>query len=60
MKKLNKPYTTLFLVCSVDGEALHTVKELSKLRVLTLSKCEQLENSYLHLEYDVQPDTIVT
>jgi 2,5-diamino-6-(ribosylamino)-4(3H)-pyrimidinone 5'-phosphate reductase len=44
----------------VDGEALHTVKELSKLRVLTLSKCEQLENSYLHLEYDVQPDTIVT
>jgi 2,5-diamino-6-(ribosylamino)-4(3H)-pyrimidinone 5'-phosphate reductase len=43
----------------VDGEALHTVKELSKLRILTLSRCKQLKNSYLHLEYDVQPNTIV-
>ena len=43
----------------VDGEAFHTVEELSKLRVLTLSRCKQLENSYLHLEYDVQPNTIV-
>jgi 2,5-diamino-6-(ribosylamino)-4(3H)-pyrimidinone 5'-phosphate reductase len=44
----------------MDGEALHTVEELSKLRVLTLSRCTQLNNSYLHLEYSVQSNTIVT
>ncbi len=44
----------------MDGEALHSVEELSNLRVLTLSRCRQLEDSYLHLEYDVQPKTVVT
>jgi len=37
----------------IDGESLHTPEELSKIKALKLVKCDVLENSYLHLQYDV-------
>lgn len=37
----------------IDGESLHTQDELSKIRALKLKKCNVLENSYIHLQYDV-------
>ena len=37
----------------VDGEALHATEELGKLKTLTLVKSDVLQNSYLHLTYDV-------
>ena len=37
----------------IDGRSLLSPKELSKLGVLKLQKCEVLENSYLRLRYDV-------
>lgn len=43
----------------VDGESLHTQEDLKKLRVLKLVKCTQLENSYLHLQYNVLKETVV-
>jgi 2,5-diamino-6-(ribosylamino)-4(3H)-pyrimidinone 5'-phosphate reductase len=43
----------------VDGESLHTQEDLLKIKVLKLVKCEVLENSYLHLRYDVSLDTVI-
>lgn len=37
----------------VDGESLHSKKDLKYVRALRLKKCKVLENSYLHLYYDV-------
>jgi len=37
----------------IDGESLHSVKELVKIKALKLRKCKILKNSYLHLFYDV-------
>ncbi|MFK7780549.1 MAG: dihydrofolate reductase family protein [Candidatus Gracilibacteria bacterium] len=37
----------------VDGESIHNIEELNKLKVLKFKKVAQLENGYLHLEYDV-------
>jgi 2,5-diamino-6-(ribosylamino)-4(3H)-pyrimidinone 5'-phosphate reductase len=37
----------------IDGESLHAPEELSKIKALKLVKCDVLENSYLHLQYDV-------
>lgn len=37
----------------MDGESLHSVKELSKIKSLELIKAEPLKNSYLLLEYKV-------
>jgi 2,5-diamino-6-(ribosylamino)-4(3H)-pyrimidinone 5'-phosphate reductase len=40
-----------------DGESLHAVEELSKVRALRLVKCNVLEASYIHLIYDVINET---
>lgn len=37
----------------VDGEAIHSVKELSKLKPLKLVEVNKLQHSYLHLIYKV-------
>lgn len=37
----------------MDGESLHSQNDLLQLRALRLKTCRTLENSYLHLEYDV-------
>jgi len=37
----------------VDGESLHSTAELAKIKPLKLVSIKQLENSYLHLRYDV-------
>jgi 2,5-diamino-6-(ribosylamino)-4(3H)-pyrimidinone 5'-phosphate reductase len=37
----------------IDGESLHSENELLKIKPLRLIDCEKLENSYLHLKYDV-------
>lgn len=37
----------------IGGDSLHTQEDLLKIKALKLSNCEILENSYLHLQYDV-------
>lgn len=37
----------------MDGESLHAPEELSKIRPLKLAKCDILNDSYLHLQYNV-------
>ncbi len=37
----------------VDGESLHSVEELHKIKVLKLKDCKVLDGSYLHLQYEV-------
>jgi 2,5-diamino-6-(ribosylamino)-4(3H)-pyrimidinone 5'-phosphate reductase len=37
----------------IDGESLHSVTELSKIKSLKLVECKILENSYIHLRYQV-------
>lgn len=44
----------------VSGEPIATLTELNQLTVLTLVSCKQLKNSFLQLEYSVQPETHVT
>ena len=41
----------------VDGEAIHTIEELGKLRALEMISCGMLKNSYLHLRYRVIQET---
>jgi len=41
----------------IDGESLHSIKELSKIKTLKLTETKQLKNSYLHLKYDINPKT---
>jgi 2,5-diamino-6-(ribosylamino)-4(3H)-pyrimidinone 5'-phosphate reductase len=41
----------------IGGESLHTQQELIKIRALKLIKCDILENSYLHIQYEVINDT---
>ena len=37
----------------IDGESLHTINELSKIKALKLIKCDVLKDSYIHIQYDV-------
>jgi len=37
----------------IDGESLHTLKDLKLVRPLKLQTCKKLKNSYLHLVYQV-------
>lgn len=37
----------------IDGESLHSVSELSKIKALKLIDCIKMKDSYLHLKYDV-------
>ncbi len=41
----------------IGGESLHTQEDLQKVKALKLIKCDVLENSYLHVQYDVLNDT---
>lgn len=43
----------------IGGESLHTQEDLKKVKALKLTKCDILENSYLHIQYDVLNDTQV-
>mgnify|MGYP001144395647 CR=1 FL=1 len=43
----------------IDGDSIHSVDELYKLRALKLKRCDILEHSYLHLEYDVINNTVI-
>lgn len=43
----------------IDGEAIHTVDELTKLKSLKLVSCEPLQDSYIHLQCDVIQETVV-
>ena len=42
----------------MDGESLHGLKELSKIRSLKLIKAQPLKNSYLLLEYNVNNNAL--
>ncbi|EKD53580.1 MAG: RibD protein [uncultured bacterium] len=44
----------------VDGESLHTQEDLMNIKPLKLVKCEVLEDSYIHLLYDVVNITQIT
>lgn len=41
----------------IGGESLHSQEDLKKVKALELTKCDVLENSYLHVQYDVLNDT---
>lgn len=41
----------------IDGEAIHSIEELNKLRALELISCNLLKHSYLHLRYKVVQET---
>lgn len=43
----------------IDGESLHNEQELFNIKALKLVRCDVLENSYLHLKYDVINETEV-
>ncbi len=43
----------------ISGESLHTEDDLKHIKALKLKKCEVLDNSYLHLNYDVINNTVV-
>lgn len=50
----DRPFTTLFLLTSVDGKISTGASDaLNKLGVLKLEQCDVLENSYLRLRYRV-------
>ncbi|MDD5626979.1 MAG: dihydrofolate reductase family protein [Patescibacteria group bacterium] len=40
-------------VSLIGGESLHSLNELKQIKALKLKRCDVLENSYLHLQYDV-------
>lgn len=41
----------------IGGESLHTEEDLKKIKALKLIKCDILENSYLHVQYEVINET---
>ena len=43
----------------IDGEALHSVDELNKLKALEFISCNLLKHSYLHLRYKVLKGTVL-
>lgn len=43
----------------IGGESLHNEDDLKMIKALKLIKCEVLENSYIHLLYDVIRETVV-
>ncbi|MBP7134103.1 dihydrofolate reductase family protein [Patescibacteria group bacterium] len=43
----------------IDGETIHSVSELPKIKALELISCTLLKHSYLHLRYTVIQETII-
>ncbi len=43
----------------IDGEAVHSEEELTKLKALDLISCATLKNSYVHLRYKVIQETTI-
>lgn len=43
----------------IDGEAIHSVGELGKLKALDLLSCSVLKDSYIHLRYKVTQETVL-
>lgn len=43
----------------IGGESLHTEEDLKKIRALKLMKCDVLDNSYLHIQYEVVNETVI-
>lgn len=43
----------------IGGESLHAEEELKKIKALKLIKCDILENSYLHVQYEVVNETVI-
>ncbi len=43
----------------IDGRSFQTEADLLGLKALTLTKCEQLKDSFVRLEYDVIQETVV-
>ena len=43
----------------IDGESLHSVADIVHIKALALKKCDILDNSYLHLQYDVINETVI-
>jgi 2,5-diamino-6-(ribosylamino)-4(3H)-pyrimidinone 5'-phosphate reductase len=43
----------------IDGDSLHNELDLQNIKTLKLVKCDVLENSYIHLLYDVARNTVI-
>ncbi len=39
---------------------MHSETDLINIKALKLVKCDTLENSYLHIQYDVINDTVIS
>jgi len=44
----------------IGGESLHNQEDLKKIKSLKLIRCDVLQNSYIHLFYDVIKETVIT
>ncbi|HCQ31133.1 TPA: deaminase [Candidatus Collierbacteria bacterium] len=44
---------------SIGGESLHTEEDLKKIKPLVLNECRVLDNSYIHLRYQVTNITVI-
>lgn len=44
----------------IGGESLHTQEDLKKIKTLKLVRCHVLEDSYIHLYYEMIKDTQIT
>ncbi|MBU4315355.1 dihydrofolate reductase family protein [Patescibacteria group bacterium] len=43
----------------IDGEAIHDVNELDKVKALRLMSCDILDDSFIHLKYEVVQKTVL-
>ena len=43
----------------IGGESLHTEEDLRKMKALKLIKCDVLDDSYIHVQYEVINETVI-
>ena len=43
----------------IDGESLHSEADLLNIKALKITKCEMLKDNYIHIEGDVENDTVI-
>jgi 2,5-diamino-6-(ribosylamino)-4(3H)-pyrimidinone 5'-phosphate reductase len=43
----------------IGGESLHTPAELAQVKALKLVRCDVLADSYLHVQYEMIPKTVL-
>ena len=44
----------------IDGESLHSELDIGNIKALKLIRCDALKDSYLHIQYDVINETVIS